>query len=191
MRKKKLLSSSLTLGMIFLGTVTIGFAQETGGSKDSSQSESAKDVKPKSWAQNPAEAYHLDFSIIEIEDGKRINSRQYSTNLSTNDSSEIKIGTRVPVEEKEGSFEYLDVGTSIFARVGEQRGQTELTVRADISSFAIPDQGEKHDSHPVLRQLKIGGTTLLPLGKPIIMGSLDDPNSKRQFQLEVTVTKFR
>jgi hypothetical protein len=29
------------------------------------------------------------------------------------------------------------------------------------------------------------------LGKPMLLGSVDDPNSKRQFQLEVTVTKLR
>jgi hypothetical protein len=29
------------------------------------------------------------------------------------------------------------------------------------------------------------------LGKSIIIGSADDPNSRRQFQLEVTVTKLR
>ena len=35
------------------------------------------------------------------------------------------------------------------------------------------------------------GSTLALLGKPMVMGSVDDPNSKRQFQLEVTMTKLR
>jgi hypothetical protein len=43
----------------------------------------------------------------------------------------------------------------------------------------------------VLRQLNINASTLAVLGKPMILGSVDDPNSKRQFQLEVTVTKLR
>jgi hypothetical protein len=43
----------------------------------------------------------------------------------------------------------------------------------------------------VIRQLKISGSTLALLGKPMVMGSVDDPNSKRQFQLEVTMTKLR
>ena len=38
---------------------------------------------------------------------------------------------------------------------------------------------------------KVSGSTLLPLAKPMVMDSVDDPNSKRQFQLEVTVTKLR
>jgi hypothetical protein len=43
----------------------------------------------------------------------------------------------------------------------------------------------------VIRQLKIGGSTLVVVGKPMVLGIVDDPNSKRQFQLEVTMTKLR
>jgi hypothetical protein len=44
---------------------------------------------------------------------------------------------------------------------------------------------------PIVRQIKISGSTLLVVAKPILIGSMDDPNSKRQFQLEVTVTKLK
>jgi len=29
------------------------------------------------------------------------------------------------------------------------------------------------------------------MGKPLVVGSVDDPSSKKQFQLEVTVTKLK
>jgi len=32
----------------------------------------------------------------------------------------------------------------------------------------------------------ISGSTLVTLDKPMLIGVVDDPNSKRQFQLEVT-----
>jgi hypothetical protein len=66
-----------------------------------------------------------------------------------------------------------------------------LTVRADISNFAIPEQATGHESRPVVRQFKINASTLAIPGKAMVVGSVDDPNSKRQFQLEVTVTKLR
>jgi hypothetical protein len=194
MSKKIVLWSAVILGLVFCGGTRTGRAQETGSSKAAAQTEPSADAKQKAAEQRPPEeAYHLDFSVNELEDGKKINSRQYSLNVNTNDGgSEIRIGTRVPVEAKEGEFQYLDVGTNINARISEQRGQMALTVRAEISNFAMPEQGqEKHDSRPVLRELKISGSTLLPLGKPMIIGSVDDPSSKRQFQLEVTVTKLR
>jgi len=135
------------------------------------------------------EPYRLDFLISEMEDGKRINSRQYSMNLDTNDGYEIKIGTRVPVDTKDGEFQYLDVGINLFARLFERNGQLELTARAESSSLVPPGQGS--ESHPVVRQMKIEGSTIVMNDKPIVMGIVDDPNSKRQFQLEVTATKLK
>jgi hypothetical protein len=191
MKRQKMFLAAAILAILISGEAGTGRAQTPEEATKLTRSESTKNAKTESWTPGPKEAYHIDFSILELEDGKKINTRQYSTNLNTNDSSEIRIGTRVPVESKEGEFQYLDVGTNIFARIGDERGQAELTVKAEISNFAVPEQSERPVSRPVLRQLKIGGTTLLPLGKPMIMGSVDDPNSKRQFQLEVTVVKLR
>ncbi len=141
-------------------------------------------------------AYRIDFSINEIEEGKRINTRQYSMNLNAPDASEIKIGTRVPFEQKQGEFEYLDVGTRIYCRIKDQvdqpalGNQVSLSVSAEISTFAVAEQ-EGKPVRPLLRQFKISGSTVAPPGKPVVIGSVDDPNSKRQFQLEVTVTKLK
>jgi hypothetical protein len=190
MSKNTVLYSVVILGFILSTGARTGRAQETAPSKGSAQTE--PDAKPKPPEQRPVEAYRLDFSINEFEDGKKINSRQYAMNLSTNDSNEIKIGTRIPVEAKEGEFEYVDIGTSIWAQLRDNRGQMMLVVRAEVSNFALPEQGlDKPDPHPALRQLKVSGSALLPLAKPMVMDSVDDPNSKRQFQLEVTVTKLR
>jgi|HubBroStandDraft_6_1064221.scaffolds.fasta_scaffold276407_1 hypothetical protein len=192
MSKKTALYSVVILGLILSTGARTVHAQETAPSKGSAPTEPAPDAKQKSAEQKPLEAYRLDFAINEFEDGKRINSRQYSMNLETNNSNEIKIGTRIPVEAKEGEFQYIDLGTNIWAQLRDNRGQTVLGVRAEVSNFAIPEQGlDKPDPHPALRQLKVSGSTLLPLAKPMVMDSVDDPNSKRQFQLEVTVTKLR
>lgn len=189
MRKSTILLA-VTLGWATLSGA--GASAQEPAPKAATQPESPEGKTQSQGWDKPLEEYHLDFSINEIEDGKKINSRQYSTNLATNEGNEIKIGARVPVETKEGEFQYLDVGTSLFARIGETRGQTELTVRAETSSFAMPESNsEKRDLHPIIRQLKMGGTALLPLTKTVVIGSADDPNSKRQFQLEVTVTKLR
>ena len=64
----------------------------------------------------PVHAYRIDFSVNELEDGKKINTRQYSMNLNANDADEIKIGNRVPVDSGPGTFQYLDVGTNIWCR---------------------------------------------------------------------------
>jgi hypothetical protein len=179
--KKAVAAGALIVALGVGGGISQARAQESSGSTKTTEQEPSK----------PVEAYRLDFSITELEDGKKINTRQYSMNLNTNDSNEIKIGTRVPVEGKQGEVQYIDVGTNISGRLQMRNGQLELFVHAEMSNFAIPEQAQGRDPRPVIRQLKISGSTLALLGKPMVMGSVDDPNSKRQFQLEVTMTKLR
>jgi hypothetical protein len=166
---------------------------------------SAQEVNPASKVSNQsveaAHAYRLDFSVNEVEDNKRINTRQYSMNLKSGDANEIKIGTRVPVSAAahDSAFQYIDVGTSIWCKIKDRADETwlgndvSLSVRSEISNFAMPEQqgNTTEGKPPLLRQLKIDASTVAVLGKAMIVGSVDDPNSKRQFQLEVTVSKLR
>ena len=145
--------------------------------------------------QEPIVVYRLDFAINEMEDAKKINTRHYSMNLGIGPSNvgpekELKIGTRIPIEADQGKFQYLDVGTTVQAQLREFKGSTSLEARVEITNFATPDQATK-GGQPLLRQMIISGSTLVISDKPVIIGSVDDPNSKRQFQLEVTVTKLR
>jgi hypothetical protein len=149
------------------------------------------DAEKPAKVEKPLSAYRLDFSVNELEDGKKINTRQYSMNLNSDGSNELKIGSRVPVQSKQGEFEYIDVGTSIWSKIEDRNGAVDVSVRAEISNFANPEQTSGHEMLPLLRQLKISAGTLALLGKPTLIGSVDDPNSKRQFQLEVTATKLR
>jgi len=138
----------------------------------------------------PAVAYRLDYSVNELDDGKKINTRQYSMNLNAGDANSIKIGARVPVEAKSGEFQYLDIGTDIWSRLKERANTLTLEVRAEVSSIGAPDQ-QSQASRPIVRRVQINASTVVLAGKPMTLGVVDDPSSKRQFQLEVTVTKLR
>lgn len=163
-------------------------AQE--GSKENSSGQPAK-------AKAAVEPYRLDFSFNEVLDGKTVNTRHYSLNLTAGESNEIKIGTRVPVVSASSGtigapvqFQYVDVGTNIWAQLRDHGDEWLLVVRSEISNMDT-ESGEHNGLPPVIRQIKISGDTLLVVGKPIVIGTVDDPNSKRQFQLEATVTKLR
>jgi hypothetical protein len=156
----------------------------------------AQDAAKPSPLAEPGHAYRLDFTLNELEDGKKINSRQYAMNVNAGDQGELKIGTRVPVEVKQSEIQYLDVGTSIWCRLRDHRdvswlgGDLLLNVRSEMSNFALPDP-QSQGMRPVVRQMKIDANTILVDGKMIVVGVVDDPNSKRQFQLDVTATKLR
>ena len=153
----------------------------------------AQDAPAKAATEEkPVTAFRLDFTLNESEDRRKINARHYSMNLvpGYTPSNEIKIGSRVPVEGKQGEMQYIDVGTNIWSRMLEKGDALQLEVKAEISNFANPEQ-ETRNSMPLLRQLRINASTVATPGKPTVVGVVDDPNSKRQFELEVTVTKIK
>jgi hypothetical protein len=183
MLKKMVVATALILTMLAAGALQNALAQDPGAPKA---------VSP---AEKTLTAYRLDFSLNELEDGKKINSRQYSMNIAGGESNDFKIGTRVPVDTntEKGEFQYLDVGTSIWCELRYDRGDLLLVVRADASNFApIPAGSQEHASRPVIRQVKMNASTNVALlNKPTVIGGADDPNSKRQFQLEVMATKLK
>ena len=182
---------------LLIPVICIGLA--SGLLSASAQDESKKEVPAQSGKFEPVQPYRLDFAFNEVSDGKVLNTRRYSMNLTASESNEIKIGTRVPVAAASSTntsaqvqYQYLDVGTSIWAQLREHGEELLLVVRSDVSNLDTSNESEHTSvSLPIVRQIKISGSTLLVVGKPILIGSMDDPNSKRQFQLEVTVTKLK
>jgi|SRR5580704_5246014 hypothetical protein len=160
----------------------------------------AQDSTPKAEAPKPTQAFRLDFSLNEFEDGKKINNRHYSINVNVpGESREVKIGSRVPVavgssESKNAlvntQYQYIDVGTNISSELTERGDELLLRVSSEISNL---DADPNHEARfgPVVRQIKMSGSTVVIPGKPMVIGSVDDPASNRQFQLEVTVTKLK
>jgi hypothetical protein len=192
---KKIVVAGTLVASLMVGPATI-----RARAQDSAPAKASTD------AVEPGHAYRVDFVINEIEDGKKINSRQYALNLNAGESDQLKVGTRVPVEVKQGEIQYLDVGTSIWCRLRDHgnrepsdRGLRELSwlgndvmvnVNTEISNFAVPDQ-QGASLRPAIRQMKIESGTIAIVGKQMVVGSVDDPNSKRQFQLEMVVTKLK
>jgi len=120
-----------------LFTITVTLILMVGKSVSRAQEKEDKTEK----VSKPPVAYHLDFSLNELEDGKKINTRQYSMNalavqsgprLPIGYEKDLKIGTRVPVEMDQGKMEYLEIGTSIRCQLfGDETGLISLDARAD------------------------------------------------------------
>jgi hypothetical protein len=142
--------------------------------------------------ERPLQPYRLDFTIGELEAGKKINTRHCSMNLTAGSANEIKIGTRVPVATGTSQFQYMDVGTNIWANLREVGSDLQLDVRSDVSNLDMSSaRDHSNSSAPIVRQIQINGKTLLVTGKEITVGTIDDPNSNHEFQLEVTATRLR
>jgi hypothetical protein len=184
----------------FLIVIALVLNLGTGSSR--AQDNSAKAPEER----KPDPAFHLDFNLNELQDGKKINTRSYAMDLVaahsgpngrylSNNPGQIKIGTRVPIETDQGKVDYMDLGTSIRCNLSgnDSEGPT-IDVRADVTSLvprADTDAYRPATRNPIIRQISMSSSTATPLGKMTTLSTVDDPDSKRQFQLEVTVTKLR
>lgn len=91
--------------------------------------------------------YRLDFVMKEMEQGKVVNSRSYSTMVSTDssqarDRGSIRAGTRIPIPiatpGSENNLQYMDVGVNIDCTgVHLMNGQLVLNVTAEVSTLAM------------------------------------------------------
>jgi hypothetical protein len=153
------------------------------------------------WAQaekskgDQQKFYHLDFIVKEVAEAKVVNSRSYSTMISTGHSADqIRVGNKVPVQTGNPSpnaYDYIDVGVNIDCRdAREVEGQLALNVAAELSNLA-PGQTVGTGALPLLRQNKWSSDVILPLRKPTVIFSSDDPTSTHKMQVELTATPIK
>ncbi len=156
----------------------------------------------------PAHYYHLEFVIQELgADGKAVNSRAYSTVTSTDkmdNNGSIRTGSRVPIisgahpdssgNEKLGyQYQYVDVGVNFDVRstAKEVGGQLSFNLVAEVSSLADShNAGGSADPDPVIRQNRWQAAVLIPIGKPTVVFTSDDLDSKGSLQVVVTAKQL-
>lgn len=161
----------------------------------------AKDTAPKKDVQETfktyyAPTYRLAFSIYELQEGKRTNQRDYSLLVTTDGKGpypKMKIGIKVPLDIGEGKITYTDVGFDLECSAMETtNNKLSVRIELELSSFAAPDQNGDARSvgmRPVIRAISQQIRTVLTPGKPQVITSMDDVNSNKRFQVEVTATK--
>lgn len=182
---------------LLLCTVVSGhkiFAQDASGGQPS----------PKAQSTTPPVThhfYHVDFVVQEIgTDGKAINSRAYSTAVSTDSpwTMSIRTGSRVPIavglSDKNGKenteFQYQDLGVNFDVReVREVGGQLSLNLTAALTGLAGSSDTVPHQ--PIIRQNRWQGICLIPTGKPTVVFSSDSLDSKGGTRILITATPLQ
>ena len=149
--------------------------------------------------------YRLDFNLNELEDGKKVNTRSYTMIMqSTPEKSAFEEGwtsrnrmavvTRVPVVTAANNggaptTVFIDVGLSISARLRPHGDTTEIGGDVQLGSLAQPDQAAS--GRPVFRTVESNFSAEVTLGKAMLIASMDDLNSTRRYEVEVTATKLK
>jgi hypothetical protein len=176
----------LMLIMTFLAVGTMA-------AQDTTKSTEKPDVVVKKAA---VPTYKMAFSIYELQDGKKINQRDYSLLVEANDrgANTLKIGTKVPIDAGNGGMTYADVGFELRCSAVETvNGKLAVGVDITISNFAIPEQNtdpRTAGSRPVLRGVTQRVGAVVNPGKAQILTSMDDVNSNKRLQVELMATKL-
>jgi hypothetical protein len=150
---------------------------------------------------NTENFFKLAFVMYELEDGRRTNQRDYMMiGRTDNQPSSIRVATKVPIttQEKgdEKQYTYTDVGLRINCSMKEQMDRRlQFHCDIEISSFIRPEQianatGNAGLAAPFLRTTRTDSWALLTMGKPAILTTVDDINSVKRMQIEVTATKL-
>jgi hypothetical protein len=178
----------LMLMIVFLAACSLG-AQE-----DAKKKQERPDNEPAA-KKAAVPTYKMAFSVYELQEGKKINQRDYSLLVEANDrgANTLKIGTKVPIDAGNGGYTYADVGFELKCSAAETV-DNKLAVSVDInfSNFAIPEQNTdlgKVGSRPVLRGVTQRVSAVVNPGKPQILTTVDDVNSTKRMQVELTATR--
>ena len=161
--------------------ILIALAATLSGNSSFAQAQDAK-------LEEPAKYVHLDFTIKELDNGRVVTTRTYSTISSVGSSGgcSIRTGDKIPVPTDKGATTYLDIGVSIDCNSLKLAGnQLALHVTADISS-QVPDASK--EGLPVIRQNRWVSSVIVPLGKVTTLFSFDGTATKRQTQLDLAAT---
>jgi type II secretory pathway component GspD/PulD (secretin) len=144
----------------------------------------------------PRKLYRLTYTITEMDAGKRIGSQHFSLVALDGQKTVLKQGTKVPIatgsysakgapaNEAQTQFTYLDIGMNFDATLTSTANGASLRTKVEQLGVAEEKSGVGAQD-PVIRQTALEGTSLLTLGKPLVLGSLDIPGSTRHQEVEV------
>lgn len=163
------------------------------------QEKSSETQSPQPKIEKPLSFYKVEYVLRELQDGKTTNSRNYVMTIENNDRGEAKVGARVPVATSmspngnvPSQWQYMDVGLNIGCRAVGHDDYVSLHTDIEISSFALPEQQAPGASgQPVVRQMHTGMAAVVPLGKPTVIGIIDDVNSTKRYEVSVTATRLK
>ena len=138
--------------------------------------------------------YRMQYTIVELADGKRVNSRTYETMIAEPPQhqatwSKIRMGNKIPLTSEKGPT-YMDTGLSIDAGLRKWGDQLYGSTRFELNSVAPEQQGSQSGA-PVLRSIKLEADNALVLGQKTVIAGGDDVNTNHRFEIELVVTRIK
>jgi type II secretory pathway component GspD/PulD (secretin) len=147
----------------------------------------------------PRKSYRVTYTIAVMDDGKNIGTQHYSMIAADGQRTTMKEGDKIPVATgtfstdsatAQTQFTYLDVGMNFDATVTSLANGVSLKSKVEQSSIG-PTNTIAGVAEPVVRQSVLDGSSIAPLGKPLMLGSIDIANSTRRLDIDVMVEPIK
>jgi type II secretory pathway component GspD/PulD (secretin) len=151
-----------------------------------------------SQLDRPHKAYRLTYTMTELDGGKTVSTQHFSMIVVDGQHTSMKEGSKIPVatgevgkgNDVQTQFTYLDVGMNFDSQIDEVANGVRLQAKVEQSSLGEPTT-IAGVQEPVVRQTVVQGTSLLTLGKPSMLGSVDVPNSTHHFDIAVVADELK
>jgi type II secretory pathway component GspD/PulD (secretin) len=155
---------------------------------------------------HPRKTYRLSYTVTDMDGARRIGSQQFSLVATSGQQAVLKQGSKNPVATgsfsaaattganaapagTQTNFTYLDVGMNFDATptsVGDG-----ISLRTSVEQLGISDQRSGVGlQDPIVKQSSVKSTLLMPLGKPVMLGSIDLPGTTHHLDIEVTAEQL-
>jgi type II secretory pathway component GspD/PulD (secretin) len=147
----------------------------------------------------PHKTYRLTYTITELDAGKPIGTQHLSMVVIDGQRTTAKEGTKVPVatgsfttdnNASQTQFTYLDVGMNIDSTLtGYDNG---ALLKAKVEQSGIGQTSTIAGvTEPVVSQTVFEGISFLTAGKPVMLGSVDVPNTTRRLDIAVVMDPIK
>jgi type II secretory pathway component GspD/PulD (secretin) len=143
-------------------------------------------------------AYRLTFTLAESDGGKRIGIQHFALVVASGQRTVIKQGSKIPVitgtynpgsQQAQNQFQYLDIGINFDATLDDAPNGLRLKTKVEQSSVGNPSEFGNTSGplagEPIFHQTSLEGSSIIVLGKPLTLGSLDVPGSTSHIDIEV------
>lgn len=144
----------------------------------------------------PHRAYRLTFTLADSENGKRIGIQHFSIIVAAGQRTTLKQGSKIPVITgtyqsggTQTQFQYLDIGMNFDVSLSDSPGGLLLKAKVEDSSVGTSSEYGTTSGplaqEPIVHQTALEGTSIVTIGKPLTLGSVDVAGSTRHVDIEV------
>jgi type II secretory pathway component GspD/PulD (secretin) len=153
----------------------------------------------------PHRTYRLTYTLTELDGSKTISTEHYSMVMVAGQETSMKEGDKVPIatgtyangvaatspaSEVQTQFTYLDVGMNFDATIQPLGNGVSLKSKVEQSSLGQPVT-ITGVTEPVVRQSVLRSDAQLTLDKPVMLGTIDVPNTTHHIDIAVVIEQVK